>query len=153
MESLGVGFWTPCCTSTSLLFCAYQSLTPTPCKLPVIWDDWIDAAQEQAQKPRAKALENHSRLQKKYEKKLADWEKRQAAGVPPPPLPDYPPLPDADTPRLKHGEMELFLKLCAALTVLLARTVYLEDLEPAHKRLLEYLHGYVEAGSSTLSLS
>lgn len=62
----------------------------------------------------------------------------------PPQEPELPPIPDAEPPRLKPGEMELFLKLSAALTVLLARTVYLQDLEVAHTRLLEYLQGYVE---------
>ncbi|KIO31700.1 hypothetical protein M407DRAFT_19212 [Tulasnella calospora MUT 4182] len=62
----------------------------------------------------------------------------------PPQMPELPPIPDSERARLKHGEMELFLKLSASLTVLLARTVHLQDLQLAHVRLLEYLQGYAE---------
>lgn len=139
-------------------------------QLPVVWDDWIDIAEADVAGLARKVHQQRERIQKKYQKSLDEWEdhnkvvnhiiREQAKGrlqnerihteddlLPEPDPPILPDLPEEAVPRMKRGEMELFMKLSAALTVLLARTVRLEDLQQAHGRLLEYLKGYVEVSS------
>lgn len=116
-----------------------------------MWDDWIDAAADEVKKATDKVEATRRRLQKKHDRVMRQWEQSVSASQhtmeEPPPRPETPELPSvpkAESPRLKCGEMKLFLKLSAALTVLLARTVRIQDLELAHQRLLEYLQEYAE---------
>lgn len=45
-------------------------------------------------------------------------------------------------PRMKEGEMKNFLKLCAALTIMLRRTIYRDQIDTAKTLLTEYLLGF-----------
>lgn len=66
---------------------------------------------------------------------------------PQPPPPPTPPLPselDLPLPRLKPGEMENFVKLSAALTLLLGRTITKPNIARGCQLLKEYLLGFRE---------
>ncbi|KAG8912907.1 hypothetical protein FRC00_003508 [Tulasnella sp. 408] len=122
-----------------------------PLALPVVWDDWIDAAADEVKKATDKVEAKRRRLKKQHDRVVRQWEQSVSASQhtmeeppPRPETPELPPAPEEESPRLKRGEMKLFLKLSAALTVLLARTVRIQDLELAHQRLLEYLQEYAE---------
>lgn len=144
---------------------------PVAAQLPIVWDDWIDAAEQEVQMTRSKIHKARERLQSKYIKDMDKWEEQvkivrlmireQSRGrslderrytlddLPPrPKQPELPELPKDEVPRLKRGEMALFLKLSAALTVMLAQTVRVQELERAHQRLLEYLQEYAEVRCS-----
>lgn len=63
---------------------------------------------------------------------------------PTPPKPPSPSNLDIPLPRIKPGEMENFMKLSAALTILLGRSITKENLDRGCTLLQEYLLGFRE---------
>lgn len=64
--------------------------------------------------------------------------------APDPPTPPPIPEPEFPRPRIKTGDMPNFLKLSAALSILLARTISVTQLDTGYNFLLEYLAGFRE---------
>lgn len=69
-----------------------------------------------------------------------------------PPRPPTPELPEEteppSQPRIKEDDMPNFLKLSAALSILLARTITLEQLDVGYDFLIDYLFGFREVNPS-----
>lgn len=79
-------------------------------------------------------------------------EKVEELAPPQEPTPPLPPLPenlDLPAPRMKPGEMENFLKLSAALTLLLGRSITKANVDVGCKLLEEYLLGFRQVSDAS----
>lgn len=110
-----------------------QELEPFCIQIPLIWEEWGQAAEEE------------------YVRKLEQWEikearrvkrvsrgKRLADGS------TEKPAPRPAKPRMHSADADNFLSLAAALKILLARSIELEELPRAQELLQTYLLGFLK---------
>lgn len=111
-----------------------------------------------------KKLATYEKEIDKYEDRMEVWDHARKhnlrTDVPPiewfdperPPFPPEPPIaptpPDPPRPRLKDNDMPNFLKLSAALSILLARKITRQQLDLGSQYLTDYLLGFREVSGS-----
>ncbi|KII90042.1 hypothetical protein PLICRDRAFT_29188 [Plicaturopsis crispa FD-325 SS-3] len=104
-----------------------------PVVLPFVWAEWQPAAEKDYEKKKKAWVDNESKRKKRIEKDKATAKDKKG------------PAPEPTGPRMHANGADNFLKLAAAMKILLGRSIRLEDLPRARFLLESYLLEYLRA--------
>ncbi len=97
----------------------------------MIWEEWLPVAQAEHAKKHAKWLKNEAARIKRI-----NSGKAKAS--------DSEPAPEPAPPRMLEGDSDNFLKLAAALKIILAHSIRDDDIPRAKELLFGYLRTFLE---------
>jgi hypothetical protein len=121
----------------SPLFIECLSLIQSLIQIPMVWDEWYPAAIADY----LKKTENWDKNEQARLKRVAKG-KQKAGGK------DDKPIPKPAPMRMHADDADFFLKLSAALKIVMARSIDVADLPRTQKLLQDYLLGFLRVRPS-----